>query len=90
MENDNTKSPSLFMKASVGVLVAALAIVGSAQAALAQAFDPEAEVTTLAGTAVNTMGPIVIALATAVIGLAILAWALRKVFRLIRSGGSSV
>jgi type IV secretory pathway VirB2 component (pilin) len=53
-------------------------------------YDPTSDVTTLAGNAATTMGPIIVAVAGAIVGLAILSWGLRAVFRAIRSGGQHV
>lgn len=46
------------------------------------AFDVEGEVVDLGNTAVDGMGPIAIIVVTAFLGLAILAWALRKLWRM--------
>ena len=49
--------------------------------------DPTASVTTLAAAAVTGIFPIMIAVATAAIGIAVLWFGVRKVFQTIRSGG---
>lgn len=81
---------SKFNKSTVAVATVVLTLLGTAGAAFAVPYDPTSDVTTLAGNAVSTMGPIVVALAGAVVGLAILAWGLRAVFRMIGSGGRHV
>ena len=74
--------------AAVAVVLATLLAAGGS--AFALPYNPTTDVTTLAGNAVTTMGPIVVALAGAVVGLAILAWGLRSVFRMIGSGGRHI
>lgn len=72
-----------------GILAVPALIVTAATAASAQAFDPAASTTAMATDAVSTMGPIVLALGGAVVGLAIAGWGVRAVLRTIRSGGKS-
>jgi hypothetical protein len=81
---------STFNRASAGVAVVVLSVLVLGGAAFAVPYDPTTDVGTLATNAVTTMGPIVVALAGAVLGLAILAWALRAVFRMIGSGGRHI
>jgi len=74
--------------ALIFALVAAFAVM--AVPAFAQTLDPLSEVTTLTGTAVDALGPIMIAVATAAIGLAVLWFGIKFVYKLVRSGGRSV
>lgn len=74
-------------KTTTALAVFSAVILGAAGVATAVPYNPTTDVTSLADNAVSTMGPIVVALAGAVIGLAILAWGLRAVFRMVGSGG---
>jgi hypothetical protein len=81
---------SRFNQALVGVGTVVGVILGAVGVAGATTYDPTADLTTLAGNAVSTMGPVIVALAGAVVGIAILSWGLRAVFRMISSGGKHV
>lgn len=77
-------------KIKYAVFIVPAVILAAASAASAQtAFEPATEVTGMATDAVSTMGPIILALGAAVVGLAIASWGVRAVLRTIRSGGKT-
>lgn len=73
---------------ATGLVIAA--VVGGAASAFAVPFDATTAATTMAGTAVDAMGPAIIAIAGAFVVLAVASWAVRAVFRAIGSGGRHV
>lgn len=74
----------------VGLSTVLAVVGGSAAAAFATPYDPTSDVTSLGTSAASTMGPIIVALAGAILGLAVLSWGIRAVFRAISSGGRHV
>lgn len=80
------------MKKIVALGTLVLGILGFAGVAGAQAAppDPTAEVTTLTTTAAGDLFPIIVAVATGVLALAVLMFGVRMVFRAVASGGRSV
>lgn len=67
--------------------VPAMVLLAATAAGAQSAFDPAEATTSMATDAVGTMGPIILALGAAVVGLAIAGWGVRAVLRTIRSGG---
>lgn len=70
-----------------GGVVAAFMLASSAGATN---YDPTSNLTTLASSAGNTMGPIVIAVVTAVIGIAVLFWGVRFILHFVSRGRARV
>jgi hypothetical protein len=90
MEKVNT-----FLRSRVGMLAVAVPGVAGALAlgapafALGTEYDPTGSLKDFANTAGNTAGPIVVAVASAMVGLVLLFWGIRFVFGLVRHGISS-
>jgi hypothetical protein len=70
-------------------VIGAGALVGAAGVASAATYDPTSDLTTFASTAGTTAGPLVVIVAGAFIGLALLFWGVRAVYRFI-SGRHSI
>lgn len=81
----------MLSKIKYAVLAVPAVILAAANVAGAQsAFDPADATTSMATDAASTMGPIILALGAAVVGLAIAAWGVRAVLGTIRKGGKNV
>lgn len=79
-----------FLASAKGRCIAAVAMVagGLSVPALAGAttYDPTSDSTALANGAGTLAGPVIVAVATALIGLVVLLWAVRFVYGLLRGG----
>lgn len=86
MENLNH---SLSAKVVAALGVVALGLVGFVGAASAQV-DPDDAATSIVNAGTNSLGPVVVAVATACIGLLALIVAVRMAFGAVRSKGQSI
>jgi hypothetical protein len=77
-------------KAYLGAAVVIATVLGLGGTAFAVDPTPAESATTLATAGVTALTPVILAVATAAVTLAVLSFAVRKVFRMIGSGGRKV
>lgn len=83
LQSRSVQAAAALLVGSGSVLVPTVAFAQTTQ-------NPTNDVTTLMGSATSGLYPVLIALGTAAITLAVLAYGIRKVFRFLHSGGHSV
>ncbi len=74
-------------KTAVAVAMIAGFLTGGALLAGATSYDPTSDLTNLANSTGSQLGPIVVAVVTALIGIVILFWGVRFVMGLVHRGG---
>lgn len=77
----------LMLRASVGAVVVAGSVLAWSGIAGAVPYNPTTSLTSFATGAGTLAGPIIVAVAVSLIGLAVLFWGVRFVYGLLTSGG---